>query len=187
MSEDPDDRHEVDGQPDEDVSHSTGDGAETGPDEGAEVADAEDGTERIGPKGEAGRPTDGESVEEGTDEVPLGAVADRLGDRGLSADDDLFGAAFEDVEADGIDGEALWADLQTELPSGLTEPESAEGDVFEVPQREYCGRCQFFSAPPDVACTYEGSEILAVVDTEHFRVEGCPIVLGEETLGDASR
>jgi hypothetical protein len=45
-----------------------------------------------------------------------------------------------------------------------------------VPKRKFCQQCQYFSDPPAVACGHEGTDIVEVTDTDHFRVRGCPMV-----------
>ncbi|MHC3437373.1 hypothetical protein ACYJ1Y_04540 [Natrialbaceae archaeon A-gly3] len=47
---------------------------------------------------------------------------------------------------------------------------------------KYCRRCEHFSAPPEVACENEGTEIVELVDLETFRVIDCPVVLNDERL-----
>jgi len=47
---------------------------------------------------------------------------------------------------------------------------------FVVPKSDYCEQCAYLSAPPDLECSYEGSTIVAVEDSERFRVRGCPFV-----------
>lgn len=98
--------------------------------------------------------------------------------------DDPFADAFEEVEMDEVDSDALWADLQRDDFSETVEDAQthAERDVRVIEKRSYCQRCQYFADPPDTACTHEGTDILEVVDTEQFRVADCPIVRGEEEL-----
>jgi hypothetical protein len=104
---------------------------------------------------------------------------------------------FENVEVGDVDGEALWdavldeAAPQDPTPEGEAEPVAAdpEGDDHVVDKREFCQRCEYFSAPPDVACSHEGTEILELVDTDHFCVRNCPKVEAndDEFGGDQRR
>lgn len=45
-----------------------------------------------------------------------------------------------------------------------------------VPKRRYCEQCAFFSDPPDVHCSNDGTEIRELVDMKQFRVYRCPVV-----------
>jgi hypothetical protein len=98
---------------------------------------------------------------------------------------------FEEVDVDAVDDEAIWESFV----EGETGPEERVGlgadvetapDAAEhvVPKRDFCQRCPHFTDPPDTACTHEGTTIVEVVDTDHFRVRDCPIVEDED--GDAT-
>lgn len=45
-----------------------------------------------------------------------------------------------------------------------------------VPKSDYCQSCPYLDAPPELACTHEGTEIVEVVDNERFRVRNCPMI-----------
>lgn len=131
-------------------------------------------------------PTEGGPQDPSTrDRGPLGDLADRIGDRRESdSTDDPFAEAFEDVEVDEVDTEHLWEELEDgEFETAVDAPDrESDRDVHVVEKRMYCERCQYFSAPPETRCTYEGSDILQLEDTEHFRVADCPVVRGDATL-----
>lgn len=168
---------------------------ESSPDTG-EQPPRETGTHpEAGPARDAGDPTDGPRPDEpvpgsGVDEDRKGPLSDlasqvdRRRERGRTESDDLFEEAFDDVGVEETDTEALWEDLESgSLDTGVEQPEVAvEEETYLVDKSEYCQRCQFFSDPPDVRCTYEDSEIVEVEDTQQFRVRGCPIVEGNEDL-----
>jgi hypothetical protein len=98
-----------------------------------------------------------ESVLDGSDAEPVDFDADDTG----GADD----AAQRDGRADA---DREW---------GATfEPEADEQQETVVSKDSHCESCYFFSAPPEVACTYEGSEIVEIVDSERFEVRNCPVV-----------
>lgn len=79
---------------------------------------------------------------------------------------------FEPVETTDVDEEALWdAVLSTEEDPGDT----AGADAV-VSKHQYCKRCEFFSAPPDVACRNPGTEITELVGVDRFQVRNCPVV-----------
>jgi len=162
----------------------------------------------VAPPGEdrAGRP--------GGREGPMSDVANEL-EADAEAEDGAPNPAdqlFEEVEEVGeIDREALWrqvagedvaADAAEELDgevvdAGSTGPtikrpetggEAASDEgVHEriVEKAKYCQGCEYFSAPPEVRCTHEGTEIVEMVDVAHFRVVDCPIVKEDEELENA--
>lgn len=113
-------------------------------------------------------------------------------------DDSSADSLFTEMEVSELDEDEVWAQLaEGEAANGPaeTEPESATGVGSEavskvadaatsgervVEKRAYCEQCEYFSKPPDVACTYPNSEIVELVDTERFRVRNCPIVARRE-------
>lgn len=136
-------------------------------------------------------PTDAGAVDDGAGDTDAadGDREDWFGDlledtEDGEPEDDPFAEAFEEVEMDEVDSDALWADLQRDDFSETVEDAQthAERDVRVIEKRSYCQRCQYFADPPDTACTNEGTDILEVVDTEQFRVADCPIIRGEEEL-----
>jgi hypothetical protein len=96
---------------------------------------------------------------------------------------------FEEVDVGEVDGEAVWeAVVEAGEPPDehLGEPEepsaaepTGQPDEHVVDKREYCQRCPFFSEPPDVSCTNEGTEIVEMPDNDTFLVRNCPKV-GED-------
>lgn len=96
--------------------------------------------------------------------------------------------AFEREGVEELDRDALWDQVAGEDPSD-TEDRAGSGDVDReertvrvVDKTKYCRGCEYFSAPPEVACTHEGAEILDAPDMDHFRVVDCPIVAEDEQL-----
>ncbi|MFC7238433.1 hypothetical protein ACFQS4_09405 [Saliphagus sp. GCM10025317] len=114
---------------------------------------------------------------------PLGDLAARVSDQATSspkrdpAIDDLFDR--EDVAE--IDRERLWAELEDESTEVSPEP-STEREYRTIPKRSYCHQCEYFSDPPTVACTHEGTEILEMPSMDTYRVVDCPVVLEDEAL-----
>jgi len=91
---------------------------------------------------------------------------------------------WESIDAGGTDGS------DADGPGHYDPPEAAAQRVEEaatrhvrpehvIDKREYCQRCPYLSAPPDVACGHDDTDILEVVDGERFRVRGCPMVAAE--------
>lgn len=131
--------------------------------------------------------------------APLGELARRVGEnrtRDAPGDRD----PFEEVDVGDIDTEALWESLDADDasssdPDGLGAYDPPEGAAERVDEsatrdrdtrpehvldkREYCQRCPYLSAPPDVACGHDDTDIVEVVDGDRFRVRGCPMVTGE--------
>lgn len=113
---------------------------------------------------------------------------------------------FEEVDVGDLDEDELWASLSGEgsgaetdaagAPtadvsagsSAVAEPNAVPVDGADagdprpehvLDKREYCQRCPYLTAPPEVACEHDGTDILEVVDAERFRVRGCPMVTDE--------
>lgn len=87
-------------------------------------------------------------------------------------------AEAESQQEPGVD----WEDLADE--EGFEQPRTDSGaeavdpeaDEHIVDKQEYCQRCEYLGEPPALRCTNEGTEIVEVVDSEHFRVRSCPMV-----------
>lgn len=147
----------------------------TGSPDGANSGDdADDPRELVAP----GEPPSEEGAADG--DAPLSSLAssvsDRRADAGERPDDELFDQ--EDVPE--IDADVVWERLGEDEPPDV--PSETEHDVRVIEKRSYCEQCPFFSTPPDVGCEHEGTEILELVDMEHFRVVDCPKVLEDERL-----
>ncbi|MFC4447654.1 hypothetical protein [Halorussus aquaticus] len=139
--------------------------------------------------------TDSPESADGADrDGPLADVAAEVDERRREGTDEAD--AFESVEVGALDGEELWdrlaeAEDDADGPTVTvasdaadpTEP-AADRDVRTIPKAT-CHGCPHFGDPPELACTHEGTEILAMPDTDHFRVADCPVVVeGEEDIGD---
>lgn len=98
---------------------------------------------------------------------------------------------FTEVESDDVDAEAVWAALDTpgsthdgDVSGGTDLDEEpvddavlGEGDDEAIVSKaSYCQRCEYFSGPPDVGCSYPGTRIVELVEVKHFRVRNCPVV-----------
>jgi hypothetical protein len=91
---------------------------------------------------------------------------------GVDAGVDASTAADADSAADA-DAGSLGDDA-----AGPSAPAGAAPGAREhvVPKSDYCQSCPYLDAPPELACTHEGTEIVEVVDNERFRVRNCPMV-----------
>lgn len=127
-------------------------------------------------------PEDG--VEETGNDIPFADLVEET-ERFESTEsiDSLAETAFVEVDVDEVDPNSVWDAIEGR-PSRDRQPAEPERRV--VPKREYCHRCEHFSDPPEVACTFEGTRILELVDVNHFRVENCPIVFEREREGRAN-
>lgn len=127
--------------------------------------------------------TDPDGTEADSDRAgPLGELAAELDDRGRgsSAFDDLF----ERENVDGIDSDALWEQIEREE---FDDALLADREIREVRKRAYCHQCEHFSAPPEVACENEGTDVLELTSLDTFRVADCPFVLEDEELENGDR
>lgn len=149
-----------------------------------------------------------DGVADPDEELPLSALRERVeaqresdtdpfaevGDDDTAADVDSA-ELFEEVEVGDIDGEAIWdaivegdADaeellgeeprLESESEPTVEPTEAPDEHVIE--KREYCQRCEFFTEPPEATCTNDGTEIVELVDNDHFRVRDCPKVAADD-------
>lgn len=157
-----------------------------------------------GRRGTDGAGTGAESAP--AEEAPLSTLAAEV-----RARDDAGGDPFENVEVGSLDGEALWdavvderanpADVlpasdsdvggaaeaaaaadADETATDVDDPDESNGAADHVvDKREYCQRCEYFSAPPEVACTNAGTDIVELADGDRFRVRNCPkVAAGDE-------
>lgn len=103
------------------------------------------------------------------------------------AGDDVPEDPFEEMAIENVE-EDVWSALE----SGLESPDIGGdarpvGEDHIVDKRAYCQRCPHFTAPPETACTHEGTEIVEVVSTDEFRIRNCPMIGEEGPTFDTSR
>lgn len=154
------------------VDNPFSDSTETGP---ASAGDTPTGSSSAG-----GTPT----VSPSDDDVPFADLAAETRTRrrraGERADDD----PFEEMDVGALDDENAWESLADADADGRAAPGGAATRVGEtddrpehvVSKREYCQRCRHFSDPPAVECGHDGTDIVEAVDSDQFRVRGCPMV-----------
>ena len=106
------------------------------------------------------------------------ADLDEEPDADLDADE-----LFVEMDVGEVDEEALWADIAAEEERGdavadtsLATGTETEGETAVVPKSRYCQSCEYFSEPPEISCSHEGTEIVEGVDMDSFRVRNCPVV-----------
>lgn len=119
---------------------------------------------------------------------------DELGPAAADDAADGLGDAFERMDVGGVAEEDVWESIDEDAGSDRFSPGAAESaderaDEVEhvVDKRTYCQQCPHFSAPPDVACTHEGTTIVEAVGFDEFRVRNCPMVSEEDPTFDAER
>lgn len=95
-------------------------------------------------------------------------------------------SASGSTDVDAVDVESSAANPTASVDTGAeTVADEADqrdeaADERVVDKREFCQRCEFFSAPPEVSCTNEGTEIVELVDADRFRVRNCPKVADDD-------
>lgn len=108
---------------------------------------------------------------------PLGDLVTDLHDR--PDDGAEFDELFEREDVGTIDGDTLWEQLEDDEFDAAS---VTDRQLHTIEKRSYCQQCEHFSAPPDVGCSHEGTDILEMPSLDTFRVADCPVVLAEERL-----
>lgn len=140
----------------------------------------EDGDRDPGEERDVGDPGDGSA--------PLDELARDVRQRRETRRDE-GSELFEEMTVDDVDSEAVWESLLETDDAEAEGPAVGAGAEAErvgsppgaddrpeslLPTAEFCERCPHLSAPPEVACEREGTDIVEVENSEHFRVRGCP-------------
>jgi len=132
-----------------------------------------------------------------------GASAASIDAEAAAESGDVSGEAddpFREMSVAEIDEETLWSSLSADeeptVTVGSPDPpgaatladegaaSAAESDEHVLSKGDYCQKCPYLHDPPELACTHEGTEIVAVEDSEHFRVRNCPMVDESESPRD---
>ena len=121
------------------------------------------------------RPDSGDATPE---PASIDAGADREGDPFESSR-----SAFESMDVGEVDPDDVWEDLVAAKEAGSVA--DVGGTTYaEVSKHAFCEVCEYFSEPPEVACSHEGTEILEFLDTEHVRLADCPVVAERRAFGE---
>ncbi|MFB6097455.1 MAG: hypothetical protein ABEJ74_08715 [Haloferacaceae archaeon] len=141
-------------------------------------------------------PADGEAPTRREGRAPLDdlsqKVRERRADRASEEADEED--LFEEVDVGDVDVDEVWDELLGEeraeaegkaVGAGTAAEEVRAGDADRraehvLPKAEFCERCPYLSAPPELGCTHDGTDIVEVTDVEHFRVRGCPFAVEDE-------
>jgi len=161
------------------------DAEQPGPDEGYAEPDPFEYMDDESAEPSSGPPPDhGPGAGPGDQQRHDAGVTEPLDDVAVSGADpfDAPGGVFEQVDVGEVDPDEVW-DRLTGEPEPATQPEDGEDDIVDVSKHSFCEGCEHFSAPPDVHCTHEGTEILEFTDIETVRVANCPIVAERRELG----
>ena len=134
-------------------------------------------------------------AETDSDDAPLGDLAQEVRARREARESDADGSdlpdddLFESVEVDQVDDEAVWESFvegetgpEDRVGLGADAEQAVDPDEHVVPKRDFCQRCPHFTAPPETACSHEGTTIVEVVDPDSFRVRNCPVVEDEDAV-----
>jgi len=127
------------------------------------------GLESDAPPGESGGPTDRDADDPFTTFDEPGSDPFGEGD-----------SVFERVEASDVD-DGVWERMESSDPDATAVPGKRYVDVNK---HSYCETCEYFSEPPAVACSHEGTEILEFVDMDTVRVSDCPVVAKRKAIED---
>lgn len=114
----------------------------------------------------------------GYDDAGERAVA---GSKDVPLDDE---GLFAEEGTKPIDFDAVWKSIESGWPVEGAPDEKNGGDrEHVVPKRWFCEQCEYFSEPPEVHCSNDGTTILEFIGTEDVRVRNCPVVAERITLG----
>jgi hypothetical protein len=91
---------------------------------------------------------------------------------------------FDQEGVETVDPDVVWEQLQDDDPIEASTEEARERTEEVIDAGKFCQRCEYFTDPPEVHCTHEGTDIVELVDVEQFRVLGCPKVEEEKQLED---
>lgn len=140
------------------------------PDDSTPAGGRDDADGESGPAAGADRSPAGEAGD------PFVAPEQREGDPFEDAE-----SAFERMDIQELDPDEVWESLADAQQRGSVAG-MEERSYAEVSKHSFCERCEYFSAPPDVRCNHEGTEILEFVDMESVRVVDCPVVAERKRL-----
>jgi len=99
----------------------------------------------------------------------------RSGDPFESAD-----GLFTSPDIETIDPDSVWQEL-TSRQSDDSKRERVR-TYADVSKHAFCEQCEYFSNPPAVSCTHEGTDIVEFRDMETVRLIDCPVVAERKEL-----
>lgn len=147
-----------------------------------EVTDTRE--ESIGPgRDDAG--SEDRDTESGHQAADAYGIGDPFGDD-PPRDGDPFESGtsvFDAMDVEELDPDEVWEDIDSAESRGPVGKTTGPAHA-DVPKSHYCEQCEYFSEPPEVGCTHDGTEIVEFVDMETVRVVDCPIVAERQELED---
>jgi len=113
---------------------------------------------------------------------PMSELADEVDKRRETTDE--ASGLFDQAGVSTVDPDVVWEQIESDDPidASVETPEEREERVVDT--GTFCERCEYFSSPPEVHCTHDGTEIGELVEVGKFRVFDCPKVDEEEQLED---
>lgn len=91
---------------------------------------------------------------------------------------------FTREDATPIDVDSVWESIESNQSiEGISNGEVEGEEEHVVDKKWYCEQCEYFSDPPAVHCTHDGTSIVEFVGTEKVLVRNCPIVAERQALG----
>jgi hypothetical protein len=96
-----------------------------------------------------------------------------------AAGDDVFAemdASVEAVSESDVLSLLDADDSPQEVDIGEVPDVEVDDEGLVVPKSSYCERCEYFSEPPEVSCSHQGTEIHELPDRTNLLVSNCPIV-----------
>ena len=136
-------------------------------------------SERAGTQPGTG-PTEQPPTGDSDPDDPFAGMEDREGDPFEGGE-----SAFERVDVGSVDADSVWEEItadEDDGPAGASVAEVPDVGYAEVSKHRYCEQCEFFSGPPEVACSHEEARILEFVDMETVRLADCPVVAEQRAL-----
>lgn len=118
-------------------------------------------------------------------DAPLDDLASSVRDRREGTDASADASLFEEQDVTAIDADVVWNRVESDAEVPTTgSSDATERETRVVAKEDYCEQCPYFSPPPTVQCSHDGTEILELVDMEQFRVANCPKVHETDRLED---
>ena len=90
-------------------------------------------------------------------------------------------SVFEEMDVESIDPDEVWEGLEGAEGRGSV-VEKSDRTYAEVSKHSYCEQCEYFSEPPDVTCSHDGTEIVEFLDMDTVRLVDCPVVAERKEL-----
>ncbi|UPW01141.1 hypothetical protein M0R88_03325 [Halorussus gelatinilyticus] len=123
-----------------------------------------------------------EQLAAGETDGTAGVPTEQSGDAAVPTGESDAADWSSEADSAGSSGAGSTTDATADWVADATD-RAAGRDVRTIPKTT-CHGCPHFGDPPELHCTHESTDILAMVDSERFRVADCPIVVdGEEDIG----